>query len=102
MAADDGRADGLRITARADGSASFLLIERIVTLVYALTVVLSAPIHVVVSRYAADRIYDKRLDCIGAPLWRALSATLLLFLAVGIALAVRCACPSGWASRACC
>ncbi len=85
----------LRVTARADGSASFLLIERIVTLVYALTVILSAPIHVVVSRYTADRLYDKRLDCIGAPLWRALAATLLLFLAVGIALAVALRMPPG-------
>jgi uncharacterized membrane protein len=78
----------LRVTARSDGSPSFLLIEKIVTLVYAVTVILSAPIHVVVSRYTADRLYDKRLDCIGAPLWRSLSATLLLFLAVGIALAL--------------
>jgi uncharacterized membrane protein len=90
----------LRVTARADGSPSFLLIEKIVTLVYAVTVISSAPIHVVVSRYTADRLYDKRLDSIGAPLWRALSATLLLFLAVGIALALALHLPPGLAITA--
>jgi uncharacterized membrane protein len=78
----------LRIAARSDGSPSFLMVERIVTLVYALTVILSAPVHVVVSRYTADRLYDRRLDRIGAPLWRALTLTLLGFLAVGVALAI--------------
>ena len=76
----------LRIAARADGSPTFALVERIVTLVYALTVVLSAPVHIVVSRYTADRLYDHRLDRIGAPMWRALSATMLGFLVIGAAL----------------
>jgi uncharacterized membrane protein len=78
----------LRIVARSDGSPSFLTVEWIVTLVYALTVILSAPVHVVVSRYTADRLYDRRLDRIGAPLWRALVLTLLGFLAVGVAMAI--------------
>lgn len=77
----------LRITARAESS-SFLVVEQVVTLVYALTVILSAPIHVVVARYTADRLYDQHLERIGAPLWRALTLTLLGFLAVGVALAV--------------
>lgn len=85
----------LRIAARSDGSQSFLIVERVVTLVYALTVILSAPVHVVVSRYTADRLYDKRLDQIGAPLWRALTATLLGFLAVGAALALVLRVPPG-------
>jgi polysaccharide biosynthesis protein PelG len=76
----------LRIAARADGSTSFLKVEQIVTLIYALTVILSAPIHVVVSRYTADRLYDRRLDRIGPPLWRALTFTLCAFLAVGVGL----------------
>ncbi|HEY6507615.1 MAG TPA: exopolysaccharide Pel transporter PelG, partial [Vicinamibacterales bacterium] len=49
---------------------------------------LSAPLHIVVSRYAADRLYDHRLDRIGAPLWRALAATMFGFLAIGVALMV--------------
>src|SRR3954464_15043101 len=85
----------LRVAARGDGSPSFMLVERLVTLVYALTVILSAPVHVVVSRYTADRLYEKRLDRIGAPLWRALTATLLGFLAVGVGLALALRVPAG-------
>src|SRR5688572_16654391 len=76
----------LRIAARSDGSPTFVMVERIVTLVYALTVILSAPVHIVVSRYTADRLYDHRLDRIGAPMWRALSATMLAFLVIGAVL----------------
>ena len=78
----------LRIAARAAGSPGFLMLERIVTMVYALTVILSAPVHVVVSRYTADRLYDRRLDRIAAPLWRALALTLIGFLVVGVVLMV--------------
>lgn len=76
----------LRIAARAEGTPDFLHIERIVTVVYAVTVILSAPIHVVVSRYTADRLYDKRLDRIAAPLWRSLALTLIGFALVGVGL----------------
>jgi uncharacterized membrane protein len=76
----------LRIAARADVSSQFQMVEKIVTLVYALTVILSAPVHVVVSRYTADRLYDRQLDRIAAPFWRALTWTLLGSLAVGAAL----------------
>jgi polysaccharide biosynthesis protein PelG len=76
----------LRLVARSDGSVAFLQIERIVTLVYALTVILSAPVHVVVSRYTADRLYDRRLERIAAPLWRALALTLAGFALVGTVL----------------
>jgi uncharacterized membrane protein len=78
----------LRLVARAGGTPEFLQIERIVTLVYALTVVLSAPIHVVVSRTIADRLYDGRLDQIAAPLWRAVALTLLGFAVLGTGLMV--------------
>jgi uncharacterized membrane protein len=67
----------LRILARQPDAPAFAGIERIVTLIYALTVVASAPVHVVVSRYAADRMYDHKLEQIAAPLWRALALTLL-------------------------
>lgn len=66
----------LRVLSHHPGPAAFAGIERIVTLVYALTVVASAPVHVVVSRYAADRLYEKGLERIAAPLWRALALTL--------------------------
>ena len=73
----------LRMAARAEGTRAFLEVERIVTLVYALTVILSAPVHVVVSRYTADRLYDRRVDLIAAPLRRALALTMLGFAVVG-------------------
>jgi uncharacterized membrane protein len=76
----------LRMAARADATSQFQTVERIVTLVYALTVILSAPVHVVVSRYTADRLYDRQLDRIAAPFWRALTWTLVGFFAVGAAL----------------
>jgi uncharacterized membrane protein len=78
----------LRVAARSDGTAQFQTVQRIVTLVYALTVILSAPVHVVVSRYTADRLYDRQLDRIAAPFWRALAATLVGFLVVGVTLMV--------------
>ena len=62
VAADDGRADEPAHRSAHRRLADFALVERIVTLVYALTVVLSAPLHIVLSRYAADRLYDQRLD----------------------------------------
>jgi uncharacterized membrane protein len=48
--------------------------------------VLSAPVHVVVSRYTADRLYDHHIEKIGAPLRWALVMTLAGFAAVGLAL----------------
>jgi uncharacterized membrane protein len=87
----------LRVAARADGSAQFHTVERIVTLVYALTVILSAPVHVVVSRYTADRLYDRQLDRIAAPFWRALAGTVAGFLIVGVALMVALRAPLGLA-----
>ena len=76
----------LRVAARAGGTPDFLQIERLVTLIYALTVVVSAPIHVVVSRTIADRLYDRKLDQIAAPLWRAVGLTLIGFTVLGTGL----------------
>jgi len=61
---------GLRLFARSSGTNEFLVVERTVTIVYALTVVLSAPMDVVLSRHASDRLYDRRLEAIAAPLGR--------------------------------
>ena len=52
----------LRVLARHQGATAFRSIEHMLTIIYALTVVLSAPVHVVVSRYTADRLYDRRLE----------------------------------------
>lgn len=76
----------LRVLSRHSEGPTFTGIERIITLVYALTVVMSAPVHVVVSRYAADRMYERKLDQIAAPLWRALALTLVGAAALGAGL----------------
>jgi len=76
---------GLRLFARSSGTSEFLIVEQTVTIVYALTVVLSAPMDVVLSRHASDRLYDRRLDAIAAPLGRGLAITVVGFAAVGAA-----------------
>jgi uncharacterized membrane protein len=59
-------------------------VERIVTVTYAVTLVLSAPIHVVLSRFTADRLYERRPAAIATSLRCALAATMLGFLVVGL------------------
>ena len=76
---------GLRLFARSSGTNEFLVVEQTVTIVYALTVVLSAPMDVVLSRHASDRLYDRRLEAIAAPLGRGLALTVVGFAAVGAA-----------------
>ncbi len=75
----------LRLVARRSGT-DFSVVERFLTVVYAVTVVASAPVHVVVSRYTADRLYDHHVEKIGAPLRRATAVTLLGLALAGIAL----------------
>jgi uncharacterized membrane protein len=77
----------LRVAARHAGD-DFAIVERFLTVVYAVTVVVSAPIHVVVSRTTADRLYDHHLERIGAPLRRAAALTIGGFALVGIVLVV--------------
>lgn len=57
--------------------------ERVITVVYAVVIVLSAPIDIVLSRYASDRVYERRREQIAAPLRRVLALTLVVFGAVG-------------------
>jgi uncharacterized membrane protein len=73
----------MRISAMESGLALVGDAERIITVVYAVVIVLSAPIDIVLSRFAADRVYDKRRDQIAAPLRRALATGLIAFTAVG-------------------
>jgi polysaccharide biosynthesis protein PelG len=75
----------LRIVSR-HATDDFEGVERFLTVVYAVTVVLSAPIHVVVSRYTADRLYDHHVDRIAAPLRRAEALTVAGFGLIGVAL----------------
>jgi uncharacterized membrane protein len=75
----------LRVVSR-HATGDFQAVERFLTVVYAVTVVLSAPVHVVVSRYTADRLYDRRVDRIAAPLRRAAALTVASFAVIGIVL----------------
>ena len=58
--------------------------EQVITVVYAVVIVLSAPIDIVLSRYASDRVYEKRRDHIVAPLRRVLAGGLLVFFVAGV------------------
>lgn len=73
----------LRLLARGQTSLDLANVELLITISYSVTLVLSAPVHVVVSRYVADRLYERRLEHIGQPLRRALAFTVLGFLAIG-------------------
>jgi len=75
----------LRLVSR-HATGDFAGVERFLTVVYAVTVVLSAPIHVVVSRYTADRLYDRHIERIAAPLRRATALTVVGFALIGAGL----------------
>jgi len=87
---------GLRMVAR-HSSDDFTIVELTTTVVYSLTVVFSAPIDVVLSRYASDRFYDKKLEAIAAPLWRGLALAVVVFAVVGTAAMVLLRVPVAYA-----
>ncbi len=70
------------------GSSGVTDAERVITVVYATVIVLSAPIDIVLSRYASDRVYEQRRDRIAGPLRTTLAVSLVGFAVVG-ALAMR-------------
>jgi uncharacterized membrane protein len=74
----------LRMMAQGHDAVAFARIEQLITITYAVTLVLSAPIHVVVSRFAADRLYEKKLDHVAGPLRHSLVFTIIAFLVVGV------------------
>lgn len=86
----------LRVVARRSGT-DFAVVERFLTVLYAVTVILSAPVHVVVSRYTADRLYDHHVEKIGAPLRRATAGILVGFALCGVLLVVLMKLPLGLA-----
>lgn len=73
----------IRISAVSSGLASVNDAERVITIVYGLVIVLSAPIDIVFSRYAADRVYEKRRDQISGPLHTVLAMSLAIFTVLG-------------------
>jgi uncharacterized membrane protein len=72
------------LTREQAGVGEFPVVERIMTVTYAVTLVLSAPVHIVLSRYTADRLYERRPAAIAAPLRRTLAASMLGFVVVGL------------------
>ncbi|MBZ0232342.1 MAG: exopolysaccharide Pel transporter PelG [Deltaproteobacteria bacterium] len=73
----------VRISAARSGTLAVQEVEQVITVVYATVIVLSAPIDIVLSRYAADRVYEKRRDQIAAPLRTTVSVCLVGFLVIG-------------------
>jgi uncharacterized membrane protein len=72
----------MRVTAVGAGDAVNSA-ERVITIVYAVVIVLSAPIDIVLSRYASDRVYDERRDQIATPLRTMVALCLIVFAGVG-------------------
>src|SRR6187549_1132018 len=62
----------MRLSAVRSGLAGVADAEKVITAIYAIVIVLSAPIDIVMSRYAADRVYEKRRDQVVVPLRRVL------------------------------
>lgn len=73
----------MRVSAVAAGVEEVTEAERVVTVVYAIVIVLSAPIDIVLTRYSSDRVYEQRREQIVAPLRRVLAGCLIVFTAVG-------------------
>src|SRR5690606_12377458 len=59
--------------------------EQVITVVYAIAIVLSAPIDIVLTRFSADSVFEGRLERIARPLCRAMAVTLVAFAIVGSA-----------------
>ncbi len=73
----------MRISAMNAGVEGVNDVERIITVVYAMVIVLSAPLDIVLSRYASDRVYEERRDRIAAPLQWMVAASLVIFATLG-------------------
>src|SRR5512143_713254 len=76
----------LRLTSTGGKAAELSIAEQLMTWIYAITLILCAPIQVVASRYAADRLYDLKIAGLAPTLRRILAATLVGFMIVGIVL----------------
>jgi len=68
--------------------------ERIVTIVYAGVIVMGAPADIVLSRFAADRVYERNCAQIAAPLRRVLAVCLLVFAVAGAGAMALCDIPA--------
>jgi len=69
------------------GMADLATAGTIVNVAYAVALLVAGPVQIVISRYAADRLYEGRIRAIGAPFCRGVGATFLI-CAVPAAIAV--------------
>jgi len=61
-----------------DGRADLVSGGTVVNVAYAVALLVAGPVQIVISRYAADRLYEGSLRTIAAPFCRGLAATFLL------------------------
>jgi len=73
----------LRVSALGTGVVGVPQAELVITVVYAVVIVVSAPIDIVLSRYASDRVYAGERNKIAAPLRTLLAVCLIGFTLVG-------------------
>lgn len=69
------------------GGADLATGNMVVSVAYAVALLIAGPVQIVVSRYSADRLYEGRLRAIAAPLCRGIGATLVvcsLVAAIGL------------------
>src|SRR3989442_15444126 len=60
------------------GTADLATAGTVVSVAYAVALLVAGPIQIVISRYAADRLYEGRLRAIAAPFCRGLGTTFLI------------------------
>lgn len=73
----------MRVSAVTAGIEEVTSAERVITIVYAVAIVMSAPIDIVLTRFSADCVYTRSCDRIAAPLCRALAVILIAFTGLG-------------------
>lgn len=73
----------MRVVAVAAGIDAVTSAEHVITVVYATVIVFSSPINIVLTRYAADCVYERRCERIAAPLCRTAAMTLIAFAIIG-------------------
>jgi uncharacterized membrane protein len=73
----------LRVSATRSGMPGIHEVEVVITVVYAAVLVLSAPVNIILSRFASDRVYEQRAQQIAAPLRRTLAVTMVAFAFAG-------------------
>ncbi len=75
----------LRVMAIRAGQPGIQIVEQVITVVYAMVLVLTAPVDVVVARFTSDLVYQGKPERILAPLLRTLAAVVVSLFGAGAA-----------------